>query len=185
LQIIYAAPFVLLSILSFAICLAVPSLRRFALPALIVPVTFGFCSIVSWVAFVLIAGHVLKLHLGPATGVHGLLEGLFFYCLPGVLASWVAISAVGFVHRSILRTQIARDIVLRLVISAVAGFAGGIIGFGVAGNSLPYGSVVATLEIASVAAGLSAALAFLLTMRVQRRGRKRKGLPSAPDPMAE
>jgi hypothetical protein len=169
LAIIYAAPFVLLSILSFSICLAVPSLRRFALPALIVPVTFGFCSIVSWVAFVLIAGDVLKLHLGPASGVHGVLEGLFFYCLPGVLASWVAIATMGFVQRRILRTKIAIDILLRLVISAVAGFVGSIIGFGVAGNSLPHGSVVASLEIASVAATLSAVLAFLLTMTVQRR----------------
>jgi hypothetical protein len=180
LQIIYAAPFVLLSILAFAICLAVPSLRRFAFPALVVPVTFGFCSIVSWIAFVLIAADVLKLHLGPATGVHGVLEGLFFYFLPGVLACWIAVAVLRFVERRFFGTKFARNLVLRLVISAVVGFAGGIIGLGIAGNSLPYGSVVATLEIASGAAGLSAVLAFLLTMAFQRRA-ERQHLPSVSD----
>jgi hypothetical protein len=184
LQIIYAAPFVFLSIVSFAICLAVPSLRRFALPALIVRVTFGFSSIVGWVAFALIADDVLKLHLGPATGVHGVVEGLLFYLLPGVVASWIAIATVRTLELRFLRTQFAKNLVLRLVISAVAGFAGGILGLGVAVNWLPDGSLVATLAAAFAAAGLTAVLAFLLTMTVQRRV-ERSQRTSSPNRVVE
>jgi hypothetical protein len=51
-QIIYAAPFVLLSVAAFFACLALPRLRPYALQALVVPVAFGACSII---AFALIA----------------------------------------------------------------------------------------------------------------------------------
>ena len=179
-QIIYAAPFVFLSIVSFAICLATPTLRRFALPALIAPVTFGFFSIMGWLAFAIVAGNVLKLHLGPATGVHGVLEGLFFYCLPGVFASWIAVATVRFAERRFLRTQFAKNLVIRLVISAVAALAGGIFGLGVAGNLLPGESLVAALAAGFVTAGLTAVLAFLLTMAIQRRVARSK-LPPLPN----
>jgi hypothetical protein len=169
LQIIYAAPFVFLSIVSFSICLAIRPLRRFAIPALIVPVTFGFFSILGWIAFVLIAGFVLKLHLGPATGIHGIAEGLLFYLVPGVLASWAAIVVARFVENRLLRTQFAKDLMLRIVVSAVGGFAGGIVGFGVASSCFPSGYIFATFLTAAITAGLVAILASLLTMTIQRR----------------
>lgn len=171
-QIIYAAPFIFLSIASFIICLAVRPLRRFAIPALIVPVTFGFFSILGWIAFVLIAGFVLKLHLGPATGVHGIAEGLLFYVIPGVLASWVAIVTARFVESRFLKTRFAKDLMLRIVVSAVGGFAGGVVGFGVASSCFPDGYLFATFVTAVVAAGLVSILAFLLTMTIQRRSKE-------------
>jgi hypothetical protein len=168
-QIIYAAPFILLSIISFAVCLAVRALRRFAIPALIAPVTFGFFSIFGWIAFALITERVLKLHLGPATGTHGIVEGLLFYIAPGGIAAWVTIVIERWVERRFLRTRFAKDLMLRLVVSVVAGFAGGIVGFGVASNWLPSGYLFATLVAAVVTAGSVAILAFLLTMMLQKR----------------
>lgn len=179
-QIIYAAPFIFLSLVSFIICLAARPLRRFAIPALIVPVTFGCFSILGWIGFVLIASFVLKLHLGPATGVHGIAEGLLFYVFPGVLASWIAIVIARFVESRLLITRFAKDLMLRIVVSAVAGFVGGVVGFGVAASCFPNGYLFATFVTAVVAAGLVAILAFLLTMLLQRRV-ERSRLHSSPD----
>ena len=46
-QVIYAAPFILLSVAAFLACLAVPRLRQHALQALVIPVAFGACSIIA------------------------------------------------------------------------------------------------------------------------------------------
>ena len=40
-QVIYALPFVLLSIVSFLVCVAVPRWRRYSFQALVAPVAFG------------------------------------------------------------------------------------------------------------------------------------------------
>jgi hypothetical protein len=47
-QIIYAAPFVLLSVAAFFLCLAVPRLRRYALQAFVAPLAFGACSMIAF-----------------------------------------------------------------------------------------------------------------------------------------
>jgi hypothetical protein len=95
LQIIYAAPFVLLSLLCFGVFLAVPRLRRFAIAALVAPVAFGFCAISGYVAWVLVCDFLLKIQLRPVEGVRGIFEILFFFITPGVLGSWAAIWIVG------------------------------------------------------------------------------------------
>ena len=94
-QIIYAAPFVLLSLLSFGVFLVVPRLRRFAIAALVAPVAFGFCAIVGYVAWVLVCDFVLKIQLRPVEGLHGAIEILFFFIIPGVMGSWAAIWIIG------------------------------------------------------------------------------------------
>jgi hypothetical protein len=95
-QVIYAGPFILLSLVSYLICLAVPRFRQNALHALVVPIAFGFCSIVGMVAIVL-AGDTLteRFHFdvnpGPLVGMKGILIGFFIYFVPGVLGAWLAV----------------------------------------------------------------------------------------------
>jgi hypothetical protein len=95
LQIIYAAPFILLSLLCFGVFLAVPRFRRFALAALVAPVAFGFCAIVGYVAWVLVCNFLLKIQLRPVEGLHGVIEILLFFVTPGILGSWAAAWIVG------------------------------------------------------------------------------------------
>ena len=83
-QIIYAAPFILLSLLCFGVFLAVPRFRRFALAALVAPVAFGFCAIVGYVAWVLVCDFLLKIQLRPVEGLHGVIEILLFFVTRGV-----------------------------------------------------------------------------------------------------
>ena len=168
-QIIYAAPFILLSILAFFVCLAVPKFRRFAPAAFVIPVTFGVCSIVGWVAFLLIAGNVLHLNLGPAAGFHGVVEGLLFYALPGIVGAWIAVKLIRIIDRSFLNTQTARNLVIRFMVAAILAFIGAFVGLGLATNLLPVGSIVASLWIALLSAILAATAGFVITMAFQRR----------------
>jgi uncharacterized membrane protein len=103
-QVLYAAPFILLSLVSYLICLAVPRFRRNALQALIVPVAFGFFSIVGMVVIVL-AGDVLterfrfNVDTGPLVGVKGIFIGFFIYFVPGILGAWLAVHLVNKIKR--------------------------------------------------------------------------------------
>jgi hypothetical protein len=119
-QIMYAAPFIFLALLGFVLCVIVAPLRRFALSALIAPVAFGICSIIGWIAFVLVAGDLLKINLGPATGIHGLIEGILFYVIPGLLGSSLAVVFIRSLEWLFLPTEQARKFALRVVISIVA-----------------------------------------------------------------
>jgi len=60
-QIIDAAPFILLSLIAFGVFVVVPRLRRRAMSALVAPVAFGFCALAGYVSWVLICGFVLKI----------------------------------------------------------------------------------------------------------------------------
>ena len=119
-QIIYAAPFVLLSLVGFLACLIFRPLRGFALSSLIAPVAFGVCSIVGWFTFAIIGGMVAKGGLGPATGIHGWIEGLIFYLLPGIMGSWFAVFVVTSLERAFLRTERSRREALRVQATVVA-----------------------------------------------------------------
>ena len=90
-QIIYAAPFILLSMIAFGVFLVVPRLRRHSISALVAPVAFGFCALAGYISWVLICGFVLKIALRPVEGVHGFFEVLFFFLLPGFAGAWLAI----------------------------------------------------------------------------------------------
>ncbi len=90
----YAAPFVLISLISCAVFLAIPRLRRYALAALVAPVTFGGCAAAGFIAWIVVCNFLLKIELKPMTGLRGALDGLLFFFAPGVLGSsafvWVA-----------------------------------------------------------------------------------------------
>jgi len=79
-QVIYAAPFVLLSLVSCLICLAVPRFRRNALQAPVVSVAFGFCSIVGMLLILLMCDILTqRFHFdvtpGSLVGLKGILIG--------------------------------------------------------------------------------------------------------------
>jgi hypothetical protein len=95
-QVIYAAPFILLSLIAFVCCLAIRRLRRYALQALVVPVAFGFCSIVGMLFTVLTADLLhdrfgLPVNPGPLVGIKGVVISFFIYFIPGVVGAWLAV----------------------------------------------------------------------------------------------
>lgn len=168
-QIIYAAPFVLLSILSFVICLAIPKLRHFSLPALIAPVAFGVCSIVGWISFILISQFVFRISLGPAAGLGGVVEGLLFYLAPGLFGAWLAVKAVRALDQRLLTSTTARDVLLALAIGAVSAGISGVTGLGLATAYMAPGSVVASWWIALGAFGFGGLGAYVVARVVQNR----------------
>jgi hypothetical protein len=95
-QFLYAAPFVLLSLISFVGCLAIPRLRQHALPALVAPVAFGVCSILTFVT-IIVAANIITDHFhvdvspGPLVGIKGILIGVSFYFIPGIVGAWIAV----------------------------------------------------------------------------------------------
>jgi hypothetical protein len=119
--ILYATPFVLLSILSFSACAAVPNLRRFALSALVAPVVFGVSSLSGWIAFALAGDALFKESFGAmfSARLPMLIAGLLCYALPGLLGAGIAIFVVRSVEKRFLRTEYARNIALRMEITAV------------------------------------------------------------------
>lgn len=86
LGVLYALVFILLSISGAVVCLVVPRFRPYVLRTLVVPVAFGFCSVVAMVALVVI------FDTGPLVGFSGLVVGLAIYVFPGVLGAWIALS---------------------------------------------------------------------------------------------
>jgi hypothetical protein len=94
-QIIYAAPFMMLSVAAFLVCLAVPRWRRYKLQALVAPVTFGFCSIVTAGAVVLTADMLnLGLFAQQVSGAKDAVPLLLIYFIPGLVGSWGAVAVV-------------------------------------------------------------------------------------------
>jgi hypothetical protein len=85
-QIIYAAPFILLSISRFRTVACYSSITAYAFRTLAAPVAFGFCSIVAMV-LILVASHGLNLQFAnaPLTGARGLFEGIAIYFVPGLV----------------------------------------------------------------------------------------------------
>lgn len=94
-QIIYAIPFALVSVLAFLLCVAVPRWRRYKLQALVAPVAFGVCSIVAAALIVLTSDHFnLGLFTRPWTGPRDAAPLLLIYIVPGLIGSWAAVLAV-------------------------------------------------------------------------------------------
>jgi hypothetical protein len=92
---IYGAPFILLSIFAFLVCALLPRLRAYKFQALVVPVAFGFCSIVAWGTAVLVGDRIgEKLHISvfsePVMGLKGWLIFLTIYLVPGIIGACVA-----------------------------------------------------------------------------------------------
>jgi hypothetical protein len=91
-QIIYGAPFVLISAIAFVVCALVPRWQRYRFQALVAPVAFGFCSILAMGAIVLTVDHFnLGLLSEPPSGLRTAVEMLLIYFIPGLLGSWSAV----------------------------------------------------------------------------------------------
>ena len=87
--IIYAAPFVFLSLLAFGYCACFPKRRKYAIQAAVAPLAFGVCSIVGLLFFsLLVAAH------GSATKTAIML----CYVLPGLLGACGAVSVTNRVR---------------------------------------------------------------------------------------
>jgi hypothetical protein len=94
-QLIYALPFILLSIILGLASLAIPRTRRYALQVAIAPVAFGFCSIVG-VAGVLIFSATVGIDIFSKMPP-GIEANVFFaviYFVPGVAGTWLAVLIV-------------------------------------------------------------------------------------------
>jgi hypothetical protein len=174
LQLMYAAPFILISVLSFGICLAIPPLRRFALPAIVAPVTFGFFSLATWIGTAIVGGEILKINQGPAVGIHGLAEGIMFYILPGLVSSCAAVAAVRWFERRFLKSRFATKLVFDLIISLIVGGLGAIAGFSWSASWISDRSSLLRLAVAFAFAGLSAAITSLFTFLALRLAINRK-----------
>jgi hypothetical protein len=90
----YAAVFVLLSLLCFAVFLAIPRVRRYAAAALVAPVAFGGCAAAGFLSWVLVCAFLLKVEVRPITGPRGFFDVLAFFIAPGLLGSAAAVWVV-------------------------------------------------------------------------------------------
>jgi hypothetical protein len=119
-QVIYAAPFILLSLIAFVFFLAVPSLRSYAFRALVAPVAFGFCSIVAAGLIILSAERLgLPLASSPRAGLRELLVGIAIYFIPGMIGSWIAVEVVRQIERRFVKTQRERNFAIRVIASLI------------------------------------------------------------------
>jgi hypothetical protein len=119
-QIIYAAPFILLSFIAFACSLAIPRLRLYAFRALVAPVAFGFCAIFG-MALILSISHALNLRFAnsPLVGVRGVLVGIAIYFIPGMIGAWIAVEVVRQIETRLLKTRPRRDFATITIIALI------------------------------------------------------------------
>ena len=97
LSLVYAFPFILLSLVCCLCCLAIPSLRRYTLQAIVAPVAFGFCSILSFVLIVVACNLIedrfhIPLSPGPIVGINGWAFAGVSYFVPGLLGARLALA---------------------------------------------------------------------------------------------
>ena len=91
LAVIYAIPFIVLSLVACACCLVVPKLRRYALRALVVPIAFGFSSVVSAVMIVVGAAGLHR-PIPEIMGFGGALIVIVIYIIPGILGTLLVLA---------------------------------------------------------------------------------------------
>ncbi len=169
-QIFYVAPFVLISIISFAGVLAIPRLRRFAFRALVAPVAFGFCSIVA-MALILVVADGLRLRFPPIAGPTGVLLFIGIYFIPGAIGAWIAIAIVGRVETRFLNTQSQRDFATRTMVALIIFGPAFIVSTGIQFKLFPRAEEwwPICLCVSFIAAGLAATATYLLTRALQER----------------
>jgi hypothetical protein len=89
-QVIYAAPFILISVLAFGVCVVVPRFRHYAVQVLVAPVSFGICSIVAF-AIVALTNAVITKRLGIVIPNWAVVAGcIFAYFTVGLIGAWFA-----------------------------------------------------------------------------------------------
>ena len=86
-QILYAIPFVLASLVAFIVFVSVPRLRRYALPALVAPVVFGACSVIGLGLFML----AIDTRYDSLPRVVAIGAPLLAFLGSGVAGAWLAI----------------------------------------------------------------------------------------------
>jgi len=171
-QIIYAAPFILLSLVAFVLSVAIPRLRPYAFRALVAPVAFGFCSIVAMV-LILVASHGLNLEFAnaPLTGARGLFEGIAIYFVPGLVGAWIAVEIVRQVEVRALKTRARREFASRTIIALIVFGTVFIVCTGVQFNIFSRADAwwPAFLAVSFSAAVFASALTYLLVRTLQQR----------------
>jgi len=171
-QIIYAAPFILLSLVGFGLSLAVPRLRPYAFRALVAPVAFGFCSIVAMV-LILVVSHGLNLQFAndPLTGARGLLEGITIYFVPGLVGAWIAVEIVRQVEVRTLTTRARRDFATRTIIALIVFGPVFILCTGIQLNILAGAEAwsPAFFAVSFTTAGFASASTYLIVRTLQQR----------------
>jgi hypothetical protein len=169
-QIIYAAPFVLISLIAFACFLAIPRLRRFAFRALVAPVAFGFCSIVA-MGLTLVVADGLGLWVSPLVGPTGVLLGISIYFIPGAIGAWIAVEIVRQVETRLLNTQSRREFATRTIIALIIFGPAFIVSTGIQFKLFPRAEEwwPICLGVSFIAAALAATATYLLTRALQER----------------
>ena len=168
--VIYAAPFILLSLIAFVCSLAIPRLRRYAFRVLVAPVAFGFCSIVA-MGLIMVVFVGLNLQLAPLVGAKGLFAGLAIYFFPGLVGAWIAVEIVKQIETRVLNTQGKRDFATRTIIALLVFGPVFIACTGVQVSTFSRAEEwwPAVLAISLVAAVLAAALTYALVRTLQQR----------------
>ncbi len=170
--VVYAAPFILLSLIAFVCSLAIPRMRPYAFRALVAPIAFGFCSITAMV-LILSISHGLNLEFAnaPPAGMRGLFEGVAIYVFPGLVGAWIAIQIVMQIETRVLKTQGKRDFAIRTVVALLVFGPVFIVCTGVLFNMFSSAEEwwPALLAISCIAALVAAALTYLLVRTLQQR----------------
>ena len=168
-SLIYAAPFILLSLICFLISLGVPNLRRLAFRALVAPVAFGFSAILGWISFAM--GLVyFKFDVRPATRpAFVLLAGLVFWALPGCIGAWLSIAIVKKAEEKFFKTSEARQLAQRVVVALISFLCGSFISLGLTESWLPTDSFVANLGLPLLGGASIGIVTFFLAKYIQRR----------------
>ena len=169
-QIIYAAPVVLISLIAFACFLAIPRLRRFAFRALVAPIAFGFCSIVAMGLILVLAGG-LGIRFPPVAGPTGVLLFIGIYIIPGAIGAWIAVEIVRQVETRFLNTQSQRDFATRTIIALIIFGPAFVVSTGVQFKLFPRTEEwwPICLGVSFIAAALAATATYLLVRALQER----------------
>jgi len=165
-QLIYAAPFILLSLALFFVCLIVPRLRPYAFRALVAPVAFGFCSIVGMALIVLSLNSINRnpLFNRPITDAQTYILDALMYFPPGVLGAWLAVNIVRQIENHWLNTDRSRAFAVRLTVALIVFPPAFILWFGFSdrllGNDWAISHLALSLPLAVMVAVLAAALTY-------------------------
>jgi hypothetical protein len=173
-QVIYAAPFILLSLFAFFVCLLVPSFRPYSFRAIVAPVVFGFCSLFGMVIGVLALHSIQKnpLFNRPLTDLQTYVMEALLYFPPGLIGAWIAVTIVKRVEERWLNTHSARAFAVRLVIALIVFPPAFLACFGLSDrgeNHWALEHLSLSLPLAFLIAALAAASAYGISGLLQQR----------------
>jgi hypothetical protein len=176
--VIYAAPFILLSLAAFFVCLLVPSFRPYTFRAMVAPVVFGFCSMFGMVVGVVALNSIQKnpLFNRPLTDVQTYVMEALLYFPPGLIGAWLAVTIVKRVEERWLNTELARAFAVRLVIALIVFPPAFIACFGFSdkgANHWALSHLPLSLPLAFLVAALTAASVYGISGVLQQRPQRK------------